>query len=395
MTAILLTYRDVKPLCPFTVDYVLRYIFSRDIPVRVIFRTARAAAILILKNIVIVNASQDSERLSLDDYRRLAEALKTPPMFTDVLPFIVKQDEVDLLLKLSEKERSIVELSRLLHLSQNTLGPRVKSLSVRGFIKKRIDGEVLYSTKSFRSIVARYLSEGRADALGKYAVALANYRMEEHVKRARNDPYPEGKVLPVPEAILEVPINYTVPGPVSVVLPRETAIDILEEAESFSLRDCECRMTYKNCDKPLRVCLALNEFSDILVERGVAEKVSLEEAKKVLQIAHEHGLVHQVLYTDWLKGEVFDICSCCPCCCTYLRALLNHGVKHHIAKSGLVAKVDSDKCIGCGVCVERCIFHARKLENGKSFVIEENCYGCGLCTTTCPTGASKLVSASS
>jgi MinD superfamily P-loop ATPase len=92
-----------------------------------------------------------------------------------------------------------------------------------------------------------------------------------------------------------------------------------------------------------------------------------------------------------LKGEVFDICSCCPCCCQYLRTLMNYGVKHHIAKSGLVARVDSRKCTGCGVCMERCIFKARKLQNGKSFVVEEDCYGCGLCTTTCSSKASKLV----
>jgi len=41
--------------------------------------------------------------------------------------------------------------------------------------------------------------------------------------------------------------------------------------------------------------------------------------------------------------------------------------------------------------LERCIFRARKLENGKSVVVEENCQGCGLCTTTCSTGASRLV----
>lgn len=325
------------------------------------------------------------EHMCLDDYRRLAKALKTPPMFTDVLPLIVKQDEVDLLLRLSERERSIVELSRLLGLSQKVVESQVYSLFVRGFLKKRKEGEVHYVTKSFQSIVNRYLSEGRVEALGKYVVALADSRMQEHVKRAKTDLYPEGKVLPLPEAVLE---------PVSIILPYETAINVLENARSFSLRDCECRMTYKKCDKPLRVCIGLNEFSDELVERGVAETVSLEEAKKVLHLANEHGLVHQVLYTDWLKGEVFDICSCCSCCCQYLRTLLNYGVKHHIAKSGFVAKVDLDKCNGCGTCIERCIFHARKLENGKSFVIKDNCYGCGLCTTTCPTGASRLVPSS-
>jgi len=331
----------------------------------------------------IVTCKKKVEDVCLDDHRQLAKALKTPPMFTDVLPLIVKQDEIELLLKLSERERPIVELSKLLNLSQGIVETKVDSLFRRGFLKKRKSAEVCYSIRSFQSIVNRYLSEGKADVLGKYAVALANSRMDEHVKRGRTDPYFEGKVLPVPEAILE---------PVSIILPYETAINVLEKAGSFSLRDCECRMTYKKCDRPLRTCLGLDEFSDELVERGVAEEISVEETKRVLHLANEHGLVHQVLYTDWLKGEVFDICSCCPCCCQYLTALMNYGVKHHIAKSGLVAKVDLDKCNGCGTCVERCVFHARKLENGKSNVMKDNCYGCGLCTTTCPTGATRLVS---
>jgi len=323
--------------------------------------------------------------MCLDDYRQLAKALKTPPMFTDVLPMIVMHNEVELLLKLSEKEQSIRQLSEIVGLSEKALESKVNSLFVRGFLKKKRDGEVYYSAKPFQSIVNRHLSEGRAKSLGKYVAVLANNRLKEHVKRGRADPYPEGKVLPVPEAILE---------PVSIILPFETAINVLEKARSFSLRDCECRVTYKNCDKPLRTCLGLNEFSDEIVERGVAQRISLEEAKEVLHLANEHGLVHQVLYTDWLKGEVFDLCSCCACCCQYLRTAMNYGVKHHIAKSGLVAEVDSEECSGCGKCVERCIFNARKLKNGKSFVVKENCYGCGLCTTTCPTRASKLVPAS-
>ncbi len=323
--------------------------------------------------------------MCLDDYRQLAKALKTPPMFADVLPIIVKPNEIELLLNLSESKQSIGQLSKLLNLSQKTVESKVNGLFTRGFLRKKRDGVVYYSTKSFQSIVNSYLSEGRAGSLGRYVAALATNRLEEHVRRGRADPYPEGKVLPVPEAVLE---------PVSLVLPFETAVSVLEKARSFSLRDCECRMTYKNCDKPLRTCLGLDEFSDELVERGVAEEISLDEAKEVLHLADEHGLVHQVLYTDWLQGEVFDLCSCCTCCCLYLRTAINYGVKHHIAKSGLVANVDLEKCTGCSICVGRCIFEARKIENGKSYVVEEDCYGCGLCTTTCPTGASRLVSAS-
>lgn len=305
-------------------------------------------------------------------------------MFTDVLPLMVKSDEVELLLEMAEKEISIDELSEVLNMPRSTVESRVNSLFRKGFLRKKKDRETHYSIKSFRSIVYRYLAEDRADALRKYVGTLANYQLEERVKWAKTEPYPYAKVLPVPEAVIE---------PVSIILPYETAINILEKARSFSIRDCECRVAYKKCDKPLRTCIELNDFSDELVERGVAKEISLEEAKKILKIANEHGLVHQALYADWLKGEVMGICSCCPCCCTVLRTYTNYGVKHHIAKSGLVAEVDLDKCSGCGNCLDRCIFGARKLENGKSVVIEENCMGCGLCTTTCTTSASTLVSA--
>lgn len=320
--------------------------------------------------------------MCLEDYRRLAQVLKAPPMFVDVLPLIVKPVEAELLLRLSEGDLSAAELSKMLKLPCAAVKLHVDSLFLKGFLRKEKGEETRYSVKSFSSVVSRYLGEGRTDALGKFVVALADYRLEEHVKRARADPNPEGKVLPVPEAVVE---------PVTVILPYETAVNVLEKAVSISLRNCECRLTYKNCNRPLKTCLAIGEFSGELVERGVAEEIPFEEARKVLHVANEHGLVHQALYTDWLKGEVFDLCSCCPCCCTYLRAFLNFGVRHHIAKSGFVARVDLDKCNGCGVCLERCVFHARKLENGKSVVVEENCQGCGLCTTTCSTGASRLV----
>jgi len=303
-------------------------------------------------------------------------------MFGEVLPLIVKQDEIELLVRLSERGLSVIELSHVLNLPPAVVQSKIDGLYRRGFLLKKRNREDQYSARPFERVISRHLGEGRTDALSKYVIPLAGYRMDEHVKRARSDPYPEGKVLPTLEAVIE---------PVSVVLPHETAMNILGKARSVSLRDCECRVTFRNCTKPLRTCLAIGEFSDELVERGVAVEISLDEAKTILRTANDHGLVNQALYTDWIKGEVFDICSCCPCCCTYLRTLMKYGVRHHIARSGFLAEVRQDACTGCGVCVDRCIFGARKVENGKSVVTKENCYGCGLCTTTCVSGASRLV----
>ena len=54
--------------------------------------------------------------MCLDDYRRLASSLRTPPMFADVLPLIVRPEEVGLLLRMFEKDLSVNELSELLSL---------------------------------------------------------------------------------------------------------------------------------------------------------------------------------------------------------------------------------------------------------------------------------------
>jgi heterodisulfide reductase subunit A len=70
-----------------------------------------------------------------------------------------------------------------------------------------------------------------------------------------------------------------------------------------------------------------------------------------------------------------------------------------ITTSGLVAEVNSDKCIGCGKCEEVCPYKAIELiESTKEFedvtiILKKSsinsalCKGCGTCAATCPVGA--------
>jgi len=48
----------------------------------------------------------------------------------------------------------------------------------------------------------------------------------------------------------------------------------------------------------------------------------------------------------------------------------------------MVAKVDNDKCTGCGVCVDTCPVKAIKIENKKA-IISEECIECGACIDQC------------
>jgi len=56
-----------------------------------------------------------------------------------------------------------------------------------------------------------------------------------------------------------------------------------------------------------------------------------------------------------------------------------------------VAKVDPERCDGCGRCVEVCPTGAMTVgDDGKAHVEASRCRGCGACVQRCPRGAVVL-----
>ena len=48
--------------------------------------------------------------------------------------------------------------------------------------------------------------------------------------------------------------------------------------------------------------------------------------------------------------------------------------------------INEEKCIGCGVCKDSCMYSALSME-GKKAHISEKCDGCGVCWSMCPSKA--------
>ncbi|MFC1811110.1 mercury methylation ferredoxin HgcB [Thermodesulfobacteriota bacterium] len=50
--------------------------------------------------------------------------------------------------------------------------------------------------------------------------------------------------------------------------------------------------------------------------------------------------------------------------------------------------MDTESCVGCGMCEIVCPHGVLKLENRKAQIIDlDGCIECGACTTNCPSGA--------
>jgi electron transfer flavoprotein alpha subunit/NAD-dependent dihydropyrimidine dehydrogenase PreA subunit len=56
-------------------------------------------------------------------------------------------------------------------------------------------------------------------------------------------------------------------------------------------------------------------------------------------------------------------------------------------------EIDRELCIGCGACVDACVFGALRLDDDNIAVVNDNCTACGACIDECPVEALRLPAA--
>ena len=131
---------------------------------------------------------------------------------------------------------------------------------------------------------------------------------------------------PEPKA-LTIPVNVTIEA-AEVVLAQPEMEELLQGAELIAVGDCYCREAAGNCDRPLEVCLALNDEAQDNIDRNRWRAIGVAEALDILERTHRAGLVHHAFRRS--NGSVNLICSCCSCCCEFLGSLTHltyHGVQ--------------------------------------------------------------------
>ncbi len=321
-------------------------------------------------------------------YRKLAQRLDALP---NGFPATESGVELRLLAKLFTPEEAalaaVMRLTRepadaiaaLAGVDAETAYRRLKTMARKGLVRiKRGKGALLFGLMPF--------------AVGFYEEQLP--RMDEELATLVEQYFQEtqggGITRHTPALQRVIPVEASIPFELEI-FPHERASELLENAKSWGVRDCICRVQQrligKGCDYPVEACLVFAPVKGAFDHSEVDRAISKEEALQILQEAEEAGLIHS---TGNYVGPHYYICNCCTCCCGIMRGVAEFGVPTAIAKADFRAMVDAEACIGCGDCVERCQFGALSVPDGTCVVDEVRCVGCGLCATVCPTDALHL-----
>ncbi len=187
-----------------------------------------------------------------------------------------------------------------------------------------------------------------------------------------------------------IPIEKTIPFNIEV-MPYERVSTYIEEAKSWGVLNCICRVQKKligqGCSHSLENCLAISSRPNAFKNTDAIRPITREEALEILVQADKEGLVHS---TNNIQKGVAYICNCCTCSCGVLRGIVQYGNLNSVASSDFYAVVDKNLCTGCGTCVDRCQFNALRIEADACRVDRSCCFGCGLCVSTCPAQAIQL-----
>ena len=139
---------------------------------------------------------------------------------------------------------------------------------------------------------------------------------------------------------------------------------LIDNATAISVGPCSCRRARRLMGEGCGhleedMCMYLNDNALCFSEQGYHRLVSKEEAYEILQRAEDNGLVHEINQTPGFE-DATAICNCCGCSCFALRIGELFRTPRAI-RSNYIARVDKEKCVACGQCVENCQTNALKL----------------------------------
>jgi NAD-dependent dihydropyrimidine dehydrogenase PreA subunit len=322
-----------------------------------------------------------------DLVRRFSAAFGVWEVARPYLPLMVEEEEMRLVVEMAGRSLTLEELVELLQQPEGDMDALLTECVKKGILERLgQDGRSLYRAGDFYNFLndlARYGNWEDLPAEGR--AAIERRCLDEFIARQRPD---------VERKMRGEAAEHALPNDAVMLLPEVEAM--LDAASEIVVQPCDCRRLAQRCDRPVEVCIWMDDGARGALARGHGRRVGGDEAKELVRWADKKGLMHTA-DPNWRTNGLHAICNCCACDCYPFRAAAELGSKGVWPESRYIAVYRPEPCTLCGVCIGRCHFEAF-FHNGTQIVVEgkskqgvaydpEKCWGCGLCANTCPSGA--------
>ena len=158
---------------------------------------------------------------------------------------------------------------------------------------------------------------------------------------------------------------------------------------------CQCRQSMRFLEKRCQRashrdgCLMFGAISRWVDRIGSGRMVSKQEMRDIVVDRFNKNLVFMT--ANLIPEKTNIICTCCDCCCQGLKLVNEYEGKVLIADSHFLAEVDHQRCTRCHECEVVCNTHAHSWEGDRHRLDADRCIGCGLCLQACQRDAITLV----
>lgn len=314
------------------------------------------------------------------------------PALYEILKRLYTEEEAEIACRMPIRFTDVAGIARRTGKSPETLLPALERMAEKGLVMDfEHKGKVEYILSPtlfgfFEFAFMRVRDDIPQKELARYMVEYAH----DHPDLTRS--ILAGKVRPGRTLVHETAVD---PEDATRILDHERSEQIVREAKAWAVSLCYCRHVMEHegraCTQPMEVCTTLNDAADFLVRRGLARKISREEALEIFAATREAGLVH---IGDNVKRRPAYVCHCCGCCCAMLSAINRFKMFDAVVTSPFLAEINAGKCTGCGLCAKKCPVGAIEMrgEEGetKAAVFGESCLGCGVCKPACARSAIRM-----
>lgn len=256
-------------------------------------------------------------------------------------------------------KRTTAEIAKILNKPEDYCHEQLMKLAVYGVcFVNHIDGEDVFWAESWIPGTMEMIVNSRENC-EKYPII--GYAMEAY-GRVRG-PKSSGAFPPGVGLMRVIPIETAIEGNTRRASYEEVS-KYLNDNDIFTVTDCSCRtdreIMGEGCGHLKEdMCIQMGHAAEYYIRTGRGRQITREEAIEIIQKAEENGLMHQIPNIDG-SGKTHAICNCCGCGCLSLRTAEMYK-NNDMVRSNYVAKVDKEKCVACGQCVENCPVNALKM----------------------------------